>query len=138
MKRTPAIICDIDGTIAHRGNRSPYDWSRVGQDIPDETMLSILPMFIANGYRIILVSGRDSVCRQDTKDWLDKYSVPYHRLYMRAKDDNRKDYIVKREIYEKLIKPKYEVLLVLDDRNQTVEMWRDVGLKCLQVAEGDF
>ena len=27
---------------------------------------------------------------------------------------------------------------VLDDRNQVVKMWRENGLTCLQVAEGDF
>ena len=30
------------------------------------------------------------------------------------------------------------VLFILDDRNGVVEMWRSLGLKCLQVAEGNF
>ena len=36
------------------------------------------------------------------------------------------------------IKDKYRVLFVLDDRNQVVDMWRDIGLTCLQVADGNF
>ena len=53
-------------------------------------------------------------------------------------DDSRKDSIVKQEIYEMCIKDKYNVLFVLDDRDQVVNMWREQGLKCLQVAEGNF
>jgi hypothetical protein len=30
------------------------------------------------------------------------------------------------------------VVLCLDDRNSVVKLWRDLGLTCLQVAEGDF
>ena len=32
----------------------------------------------------------------------------------------------------------YNVKFVLDDRNRVVEMWRSLGLTCLQVADGDF
>jgi len=57
---------------------------------------------------------------------------------MRKTGDSRKDSIVKREIFEEHIKGKYRIQFVLDDRNQVVEMWRQLGLTCLQVAEGDF
>lgn len=57
---------------------------------------------------------------------------------MRPEGDERKDSIVKQEIYEKYIKDRYNVRFVLDDRNQVVDMWREVGLKVLQVAPGDF
>jgi hypothetical protein len=57
---------------------------------------------------------------------------------MRKTDDNRKDCIVKKEIYETFIKDKYNVLFVMDDRNQVVNMWREQGLTCFQVADGNF
>lgn len=57
---------------------------------------------------------------------------------MRPEGDIRKDSIVKREIFENYIRDYYNIQFVLDDRNQVVEMWRSLGLKCLQVAEGDF
>jgi hypothetical protein len=31
-----------------------------------------------------------------------------------------------------------DVFLVVDDRQQVVDMWRKEGLTCLQVAEGNF
>ena len=73
-----------------------------------------------------------------TKTGFDSYGWVFDDLYMRLPNDLRKDSIVKQEIYEMCIKDKYNVLFVLDDRDQVVNMWREQGLKCLQVAEGNF
>ena len=76
--------------------------------------------------------------RPQTEAWLKEHKIEYIALHMRQADDNRKDSIVKSEIYETFINGYYNVSFVLDDRNQVVEMWREKGLTCLQVAEGDF
>jgi hypothetical protein len=34
--------------------------------------------------------------------------------------------------------PLDEIAFVLEDRNSMVKKWRELGLTCLQVAEGDF
>jgi hypothetical protein len=57
---------------------------------------------------------------------------------MREEGNNEKDSIVKRRLFEDNIRGKYYIEYVLDDRNQVVDMWRNMGLTCLQVAEGDF
>jgi hypothetical protein len=41
-------------------------------------------------------------------------------------------------LFEENMRGKYYIEYVLDDRNQVVDMWRSIGLICLQVAEGDF
>ena len=134
-----AIICDIDGTLAHMQDRSPYDWDKVSDDVVDKTIKEILRTFYSTSkYAIILASGRDDVCKQITERWLGKNYIFYDALYMRKHNDNRPDEVIKKEIYDKHIKDKYDVVFVLDDRNKVVKMWRDLGLKCLQVAEGDF
>lgn len=131
-----AIICDIDGTLAHMGERSPYDWHRVREDTTDQVVIEVLRRF--DDHEVILVSGRDAICRRETVDWLKENRIPFHHLFMRPERDSRKDVEIKQEIYDNEIKGKFSVTLVLDDRNQVVKMWRDNGLKCLQVAEGDF
>jgi predicted kinase len=132
------ILCDIDGTLAHMGDRGPFEWKRVGEDTLDRTIGAVVAS-LSNYADIIFMSGRDDVCRAETTEWLAKYGFVDRRLFMRPEGDMRKDNIVKRELYEKYIKDKFNVLLVLDDRNQVVDMWRnELGLKCLQVAEGDF
>lgn len=135
------ILCDIDGTIAHMDGRSPYDWHKVGTDKPDRAVIDILTTYSTidpEDPKIILFSGRDGVCENETREWLGRHGVSYDELFMRTPDDNRKDYIIKRELYEQHIKGKYNVLFVLDDRTQVVDQWRELGLKCLQVAPGDF
>lgn len=62
----------------------------------------------------------------------------YEALYLRPNGDKRKDYVVKRQIYEESVKDKFNVLFVLEDRDQVVKMWREIGLTCFQVEYGDF
>lgn len=138
-----AIICDIDGTLAHHGpqGREFNDYQRVGEDVPNRPILTLLSsLAVWPAYDILLVSGREDVgyCRSLTELWLKSYVVPYHRLFMRGPKDHRRDDIVKQEIYERDIKPNWDVLFVIDDRTRVVKMWRSLGLTCLQVAEGDF
>jgi predicted kinase len=141
------IIVDIDGTIAEKGNRSPFDWKSVGKDTPKYDVINIITNLM-NGYPIpflptlIFMSGRDEECRTETEDWLSAHmpdSYDGSRLLMRSKGDMRKDYIVKRELYENNIRGHYNVRAVFDDRNQVVNMWRkQLGLTVFQVAEGNF
>ena len=134
-----AVICDIDGTLAdYKGIRSPYDWGKVRLDKPNNTVIDALLGFLNHGYFIIILSGRDGCCYEDTKLWLSYYGVPYTHLYMRGAGDNRRDDVVKFEIFNNKIKEKYYVSLVLDDRGQVVKMWRKIGLTVWQVAEGNF
>jgi hypothetical protein len=133
-----AIIVDIDGTLAHKGDRNPFDYKNVDKDTVDEVIMETVNQFYRLNYRVIIVSGREDSCRDLTIQWLNDNMINYHDLYMRKSKDMRKDAIIKKEIYDEFIKEHYSVLFVLDDRNQVVEMWREIGLKCLQVAEGDF
>lgn len=133
-----AIIVDIDGTLALKGHRSPFDWMRVGEDSVNEPIKWLVRSFKPN-VAIIIFSGRDSICRDITEKWLGENGIPWNALYMRPEGDMRKDSIVKKELYDQYVKDNYEVIFVLDDRNQVVDMWRnELGLTCLQVAKGDF
>lgn len=135
-------IFDIDGTLAIMGDRSPYDWKNVGVDTLNMAVFLVykrLKESIQTGTDILIISGRDETCRTETENWLRKYAIDWTKgLFMRPAGDMRKDSEIKREIYEREIKGKYNVLGIFDDRNQVVEMWRGLGLPCFQVAEGDF
>lgn len=137
-------IFDIDGTLALKCNRSPYDWSKVGDDDPNFSVINIYMSLkyyeseFKEGVKFIILSGRDSVCREVTEEWLRKNIFTYDELYMRPCGDMRKDSILKQEIYKKYVKGRYNVRAIFDDRSQVVETWRSLGLQCFQVAEGDF
>lgn len=133
-----AVICDIDGTLAHMKDRSPYDWSRVGEDKIDPIIKNLLNTLKEKHIKILFVSGRNEVCRKETNEWLRENGIPHAPLFMRRENDSRQDSVVKREIFERCIRDLYDIEFVLDDRNQVVDMWRSLGLKCLQVQDGDF
>lgn len=133
-----AAIVDIDGTVALKGARSPFDETRVNEDKPNEPVIATVRALFNAGYYILFVSGRTSGCRDATVHWLHEHVVPYFSLYMRAEGDMRKDSIVKQELFDQHIRDAYDVECVLDDRNQVVKMWRSLGLTVLQVAEGNF
>ena len=134
-----AIICDIDGTLADMGKRSPFAFHKVDQDTVKHATAEAVRVFSAAGYAIILFSGREDSSRDMTVMWLNRNTIPFDHLSMSRTGDRRKDSVVKRELYENVIVGKYEVLLVLDDRDQVVRMWRnDLGLACFQVDYGNF
>lgn len=134
-----AVLVDIDGTVALMAGRSPYDWSRVGEDAPNPAVITAVRAMHAAGHAIVFCSGRDEVCRPETEAWLDLFvGVPYEALFMRPAGDSRKDSIVKREIFDHEVRDRWRITGVFDDRQQVVRMWRSLGLTVFQVAEGDF
>jgi predicted kinase len=132
------ILCDLDGTLAHMTNRGPYDPSGYIDDAYDEVIHNIITLAEDDGDEVIFLSGRSEDYKEETVEWLKKRHWQNNQLYMRPLGDQRNDAIVKQELYEKHIKGQYNVMYVLDDRNRVVDMWRSIGLKVLQVAEGDF
>ena len=136
------ILVDIDGTVAEKGTRSPFDWHRVGLDTPKWPIINLVKALRATGYAIVFFSGRDAVCRTDTISWLDEqfgWKTGDYELFMRPEQDNRKDSIIKEELFTRHILGRYYVEFVVDDRQQVVDMWRrTLGLTCVQVDYGDF
>lgn len=136
---TEIVLVDIDGTVALNVSRSPYDMTRVGEDAPNEAVIAAVRAMHAAGYGVVFCSGRDASARAATVTWLRQHvRVPYLALHMRAAGDNRKDSVVKREIYERELRDRYRIVGVFDDRMQVVTMWRELGLTVFQVAEGNF
>ena len=129
----------MTGRISRHGKRvAPFaDWDAFDDEV-DEKVKEIVNLFSKSGRSIIICSGRKSSSREVLQTWLEHNLIPFDGIFMRDKDDNRKDSIIKQEIYLRDIEPFYDVFLILDDRDQVVKMWRDLGLKCLQVQEGNF
>lgn len=136
------ILVDIDGTMAKMNGRGPFDWWAVGEDLPNQAVVDMVWAYSRSGWtadvEVIFMSGRDEVCRAETTKWLEELGFANKLLLMRPKGDTRADHVVKLELFDQYIRDYLDVQFVLDDRNQVVDMWRDIGLTCLQVAPGDF
>jgi len=148
------IICDIDGTIAESKERveaflsEEKDWEQFYEnstnDKPVDDIIGILQActvghFVAGvPVEIVFITGRPEKYRGITMQWLSEQRLIDRLVLMRADGDFRPDHVVKRELFEKNFGPKDNILFVLEDRTSCVKMWRDLGLTCLQVRDGDY
>lgn len=132
----PAIIVDVDGTLAEMISRGPFDWHKVGEDRVRWHILTMVQIYAKAGYKILVFTGRDGCCATETLNWLDQAKIPHDEFYIRDEGDTRKDYIVKAEMYDQ-VKDRYNVMLVIDDRPQVIRMWRRQGLPVINANPCD-
>lgn len=145
-----AIVIDLDGTLYDSsgrkhyvsGKKKNYDKFHLASrfDKPNLWCAELIQSMKVV-YLPIYVSGREDKYEGITLDWLKKYNLPLQpqaALFMRKTGDYRKDCVIKKEIYLEKIKPAYDVLFAIDDRQQVVDMWREQGLTCLQCGAGNF
>ena len=133
-------IFDIDGTLALRGDRSPYDWSKVERDILDLQVSALYHnLQLVPNITIFIFSGRDEISRELTQKWLlEKGVTNYKQLVLRPTGNMEKDSVVKEAMYRGILENKFNVLGVIDDRPSVCRMWRSLGLKVFQVGDPDF
>lgn len=141
------VAFDLDGTLAdithrlHFIQNKPKDWPAFFRacvnDVPIDPMINVAFAMAQMGHIIEVWSGRSDIVRPETEEWLKAKGVPYRELRMRKDGDYRADHIVKAEWLEAL-HPHMRPVLAFDDRQQVVDMWRAHGIRCAQVAPGDF
>ena len=150
IKDKKIVIFDLDGTLALIDKRRDLsmvdgkrDWDiffnplNIDLDEPNIPVIHMAQMLNAQGFGIIIFSGRADRTKFRTMDWLDKHNVPFDLLQMRPKD---KHFIPDNELKQQWLDglDKDSIFAVFDDRNQVVDMWRKNGLQVFQVADGDF
>jgi len=143
MTKPYAIIVDLDGTLSDARDRRHLlpnfekFHSACESDPPNEWCKALVQQ-LRTRYDIVIVSGRTDDYKDATLRWFAKHGILVDALFMRKAGDFRPDTEIKKEIYENEILPKYEVMFCIDDRQCVVDMWRSLGLVCLQCDIGDF
>ena len=164
------VIFDLDGTLANidvRRDKSmkpngKLDWdifaapnSILALDKPNAPVIKMAQMFKADGFKIVIFSGRNDRGFDATVQWLNDFKVPFDLLVMRPDKFKDKSWpiadgnpatpdmrFMPDEILKKVMLDTFvdinDVFLVVDDRDKVVKMWRDLGLNTFQVAPGDF
>ena len=146
------ILVDIDGTLSDASKRAEMylngdtpDWdgfyAACGTDAPIETIINIVS-HLCDFYDVVLCTGRRKSCENATRAWLDVNAPRLAKvpILFRNDGDTRHDTVVKPELLDEYLgqHPDYRVAFILEDRNSMVAKWRELGFKCLQVADGDF
>ena len=139
-----ALWIDVDGTLAnHHGIRDPHDTSRYVHDTLHEDVADLVGSLAADGYSIVICSGRSDEFRDVTETWLNDNGIRYDELYMRAEGDDRRDDVVKLELLfgkdgQPGIADKYNIVGAFDDRYCLFSAFRAAGVRVYQVAPGAF
>ena len=170
LKMKNTVIFDLDGTLANIDSRrdismkpnGKLDWdifaapnSILALDKPNAPVIKMAQMFKADGFKIVIFSGRNDRGFDATVQWLNDFKVPFDLLVMRPDKFKDKSWpiadgtpatpdmrFMPDEILKKVMLDNFvdinDVFLVVDDRDKVVKMWRDLGLNTFQVAPGDF
>ena len=143
------IIFDVDGTIAdvehrrHFVTQRPADWKSFKEetvnDTPVEWVCDIAKRHIARGDDVAFFSARNESQRGVTETQISEWIGDGHKgLFLRPDGDFRPDEEFKSDLADKFEEFGGKIDIVFEDRNKVVDMWRQRGTTCVQVAEGDF
>jgi uncharacterized HAD superfamily protein len=145
------VLVDIDGTIAQATEErlkylleEPKNWEKfldmVDTDLPKEEILDLVRT-IKDRYEIIFCTGRSEKYRRITMHWLKNHfhkNAEDYLMLMRPNGDHRADTEMKPLMLKAAGIELKDIAFVLEDRKTVTKMWRDMGLTCLQVVEGDY
>ena len=144
------VIFDLDGTLALIDDRRKFctkpngklDWDKffdpnnISMDKPNLPVIKMAQSLASDGFQIVIFSGRSVSTWDATTKWLSKNKVLFHKLLMRPIKDFTPDDVLKQNWLNDIGKD--NVLCTFDDRNKFVDMWRNNGITCFQVADGNF
>lgn len=141
------VFCDLDGCLAddawrqHLIDETGWDAYHAASkdDAPHDGVMTMLRTL--NTERIIVaLTGRNEAWRGVTLEWLTRHGAPIHQVLMRPDKDYRPAPEVKltlaTEFFGGLEALKAQTHLVLDDRQDVVETFQELGITSLIVKPG--
>jgi hypothetical protein len=138
----------MDGTLCNSDHRAHYlqngnkDWDGWFRDMDKDPIHEDIAQFydvaMMNNIGVFICTGRDETYRNVSQNWLNENGIIVDGLYMRRAGDRRDDSVIKKEMLEEIRASGFNPVLVFEDRDRVVRMWRDNGIRCFQVAPGDF
>lgn len=106
------------------------------EDAPNGKVAEICRALSEN-YPIFICTGRPEKFRKRTEAWLTNNNIPYNQIWMRPNGSTESDAVVKKRMLDAIQKSN-TVVAVFDDREKVVNMWRENGILCCQVAKGEY
>ena len=149
MKQDPnlphCILIDMDATLFLNTNGRPFygddlEPTDILKDEPILPTITLVKAYQNTGNLVIGLSGREDKpqIRACTIKQCENQGIHLDALILRPIGSRKRGDASKKELFEDNIKGKYFVDFVLDDSTKVVQMYRDLGLTCLQPNEGKF
>lgn len=141
----PAIIVDIDGTLADvsairhyvlraRGKKDFQSFHAAASYAPpNKHVADLVRALHAQGYAILVLTSRKEQWRYRLKVWLRKWEIPFAAIGMRGDQDGRRDDIVKADLHAAVLQMGYLPVLAIDDNPIVVQLWRQLEIPTVVV-----
>lgn len=146
--KRPVFIFDVDGTLLdnehriHLAKLSPPDWDAYLAKASDDTVIESVARVaraLSLSSDIWVWTARSESAREVTARKLCDVLGYVHDLRMRPVGDHRPDFIVKREWLLSLDEhDRSRVTGAFEDRKRVAQMYREHGVRCFHVDDGDF
>jgi FMN phosphatase YigB (HAD superfamily) len=145
-KKIKVVIFDVDGTLANvdpyihfvRGLKKDYDaFHEASIDaMPNFEVLQMLNQAVSDRHAILVVTSRKEKWRGLTSMWLAKNNARSNALFMRADNDYRPDYEVKKDILDK-INEYWDVVHAIDDNPNVIRLWQENNIPTTKIGDWD-
>ena len=139
------ILVDMDATLFLNTSGRPFygddlEPTDILKDEPIPATITLVKAYQATGNLVIGLSGREDKpqIRACTLKQCENVGIHLDALILRPLGSRKRGDASKKELFEDNIKDKYFVDFVLDDSTKVVQMYRNLGLTCLQPNEGKF
>lgn len=147
------VVFDLDGTLAncehrlHHIKTKPKNWKAFFDEMHNDTVIEpiakILDYHLEALDLVIFCTGRPETHRGKTQKWINDNLFDFLTegrlliVYMRAKNDNRPDYITKVDLLHNITYDQGKPDLWYDDRGPVVKALRENHVRVLQVADNE-
>lgn len=132
--RPSAAIFDMDGTLADVSSirhlvegqhRNFHEFHMQSVNVPpNQQAVDLLHQFAAQGHHIAIVTARKAKYRNPTAMWLAIHRIPSDSMHMRADNDSRPDYEVKKDIHRRL-SSQFDIVHAVDDNPNVIRLWQE-------------
>lgn len=141
-----AFIFDADGTLCDvrgvrhyvTGKYRDFDTFHRASNFcpPNEQVADLANRVSEAGMAVVVTTARQHRYHDLTVGWMAKHGVAMDALFMRADNDTRPDYEVKRDILA-VIRRRFNVIGAVDDNPQVLRLWDEVGIAATEVPGFD-
>lgn len=141
-------VFDIDGTIANNEHRSHLlpssnlnltsSWKDYNKACSGDS--PIIPMIkmmnaLAEPSQVYIMTSRSDQVEWRALEWLQDNDVEYDSIYMRSRNDNRKDYKIKEEWLNEISGGYKGNVVIFEDNPKVIKHLRSRGYTVMAVCE---
>lgn len=143
MNQRKVVLCDIDHVISNAfprdhliGGEGGWDFYHAESlsDEPIHDLVALINALHSQGFIVIGITARPEKWRSLTLQWLVKHGVMMEEILMRPDNAFHPAPEIKLKLaLDRFADIKNEVALVLDDRDDVIAAFMQLGVSCLRV-----